>query len=275
MSPVKNLKVAVAQMTSIDDGATNWRVILEMVRDSASKEAELVVFPENSAFLRLNPRAPLQELDLDGPEARTLSQTVMECGLDVLLTTPTPGAGLKSRNSTVHFAPGAAPKIVYSKIHMFDVDVDGAPPSRESERFISGDAPSIVEIRGWKLGLSICYDVRFPELYLHYADRADAILVPAAFLVPTGEAHWHVLMRARAIENQCYVVAPAQTGEHKSPARISRKTFGHSLVVDPWGRIESDNDGGPGVKIVELQAEKITSVRKQIPMRHHRRMLKS
>ncbi len=273
MAPSQNMKIAVSQMTSVDRMDQNVASVLRDIKTAAEQGAGLVVFPENCLYLRLNPREELRVLDLDGAEAGAIGEAALKNKIDVLLTTPTPGDATKSKNSTIHFRPGAKAKIVYSKIHMFDVDVDGAPPVRESDKFMSGDGPAVVEIGGWKFGLSICYDLRFAELYMRYADVVDAILVPAAFLVPTGQAHWHVLLRARAIENQCYVVAPAQCGEHKSLSGVNRKTFGHSLVVDPWGHVELDNDLGPGVNIVEMKAERVAWVRKQIPMQHHRRML--
>lgn len=275
MTATKNLKVAVVQMTSVDRVEENLDFILGAIRKAGEQGADLAVFPENSLYLRLSAGEKLWHLELDDPQAVQIDEAARAANIHVMLTTPTSGDGVKSRNATFLFSPGQGHEIVYNKIHMFDVDVDGAPPVRESDRFISGDGPSIVEIGGWKLGLSICYDLRFAELYAHYADKVDAILVPAAFLVPTGKAHWHVLLRARAIENQCYVIAPAQCGEHKSASGVTRHTYGHSLVVDPWGGVELDNDQGPGVNTVELKAEKLAWVKKQIPMRHHRRMLRS
>jgi predicted amidohydrolase len=272
---LKNLKVAVGQMTSVDRVGENLQFILSAIKTASGQGADLVVFPENSLYLRLSNNENVWHLETGGAEAGQIAEAALAGSINVMLTTPTAGSGGKSRNATFLFRPGQKPEIVYSKIHMFDVDVDGAPPVRESDRFVSGEGPSIVEINGWKLGLSICYDLRFPELYSHYTDKVDAILVPAAFLVPTGKAHWHVLLRARAIENQCYVIAPAQCGEHKSSTGVLRHTFGHSLVVEPWGGVDLDNDQGPGVNTVELKAEKLAWVRKQIPMRHHRRMLRS
>jgi predicted amidohydrolase len=155
---------------------------------------------------------------------------------------------------------------------LFDVEVAGAPPVRESDYFNGGSEARVVEIDGWKFGLSICYDLRFAELYLRYArEKADVILVPSAFLVPTGEAHWHVLLRARAIEAQCFVAAPAQSGEHHSDSQV-RKTYGHSLVVDPWGKVLAELKESPQIQVVELDRELITKARRQIPMGGHRRL---
>lgn len=271
--PKTNLRLALAQMTSTDRFEENLACVLDAIETAAHSKADLLVFPENTLYLRLQARDAIRELSLDEPAGQTLQTAIERAQVTVLLTTPTAGADGKSKNSTILFQPGKKPEIVYSKVHMFDVDVEGAPPVRESEKFESGSQARIIELFGWKIGLSICYDLRFPELYSHYSDKTDLILVPAAFLVPTGQAHWHVLLRARAIENQCYVAAPAQAGEHKSQSTV-RKTYGHSLVVDPWGVVVLDNDGGPGVSTVELSSEKLDVVRKQIPMSRHRRMLR-
>lgn len=273
MAADKNLKVAVVQMTSNDRIDDNLKFVLREIREAAAGGAKLVVFPENSLYMRLAPGSEIENFDLNSEGARAIGDLAREEGTHVLLTTPTDGNRGKARNSTIHFAPNAGAKIVYAKIHMFDVDVDGAPSVRESDKFWSGEGPAMVEIEGWRLGLSICYDVRFAELYSRYAGKVDAILVPSAFLVPTGEAHWHVLLRARAIENQSYLLAPAQGGAHRSTSGVVRKTFGHSLVVDPWGQIVWDAGEKSGAQIVELQADRLAWVRKQIPMVHHRRLL--
>lgn len=270
-----NLKIGVVQMTSVDRPAENLEFMLSAIEAAGAQGAQLVIFPENSFYLRLDTQAEMVEFDPAGLGAKALADAARTENIHVLFTTPTLGHGGRSKNSTFYISPGGAPRAVYSKIHMFDVDVDGAPPVRESERFVSGERPEVLEIHGWRFGLSICYDLRFAELYSNYAGKVDAILVPSAFLMPTGKAHWHVLLRARAIENQCYVIAPAQGGEHKSHSGVIRHTYGHSLVVDPWGGVELDNDIGSGVKVVELDAGRIAKVRAQIPMHHHRRMLRS
>jgi predicted amidohydrolase len=153
---------------------------------------------------------------------------------------------------------------------LFDIQLAGQEAIRESDEFNHGDGPSILDIKGWKWGLSICYDLRFSELYSKYAHQAvDIISVPAAFLVPTGEAHWHTLLRARAIESQAFVVASAQSGSHKG----IRETYGHSLIVNPWGAILLDMTT-VGVSVMELKKSDIKRVREQIPMSSHRRLNK-
>jgi predicted amidohydrolase len=258
-------------MTSTDRLAANMDFVVEAYQKAARDKAQLVVFPENSLFFRIQSGSSLQGPAWNGPELKRLSALVDEHKSAMMLTTALKGPSGKFNNSTLLFEAGRELRVVYSKIHLFDVDVPGAPPVRESDHFSAGENPAIVEIDGWKFGLTICYDLRFPELFLRYAQQVDCILVPSAFLVPTGEAHWHVLMRARAIESQCFVAAPAQAGEHISSGQ-KRQTYGHSLVIDPWGRILTELTGGTEVKTVELQKDQIASVRRQIPMAAHRRL---
>lgn len=267
-----SLRLALAQLTSTDNLESNLKIIETFIARALADGADAVVFPENSLFMRLSSKAELQTIDRDHPALKTLSERIRGSKLNVLLTSATANAGLRAKNTTWWLKPDGQIEEAYSKIHMFDVDVPGAPPVRESDHFESGLAPRMIQLNGWKVGLSVCYDLRFAELYLQYAQLADLILVPSAFLVPTGEAHWHTLLRARAIENQCYVAAPAQAGEHVSETGVRRHTYGHSLVVDPWGRILIDMEAVPGLQLVELNKELIETVRRQIPMSSHRRL---
>jgi predicted amidohydrolase len=156
----------------------------------------------------------------------------------------------------------------YDKMHLFDVDLPSGESWRESNSYVGGEGPVLAETPWGKLGLTICYDLRFPALY-QALSAAGAIMtaIPAAFTVPTGEAHWHVLMRARAIENAMFVIAAAQVGTHED----GRATYGHSLVVDPWGEVLLDAGDRPGVHIVDLPLQRIDEVRARIPVLHHRR----
>ncbi|MEQ1723150.1 MAG: nitrilase-related carbon-nitrogen hydrolase, partial [Pseudobdellovibrio sp.] len=165
-------------------------------------------------------------------------------------------------------------ELLYRKIHLFDIELAGQKPIRESDCFAYGSEPSIFNIVDFKVGSSICYDLRFSELYSVYANaEVDIILVPSAFLVKTGQAHWESLLRARAIESQCYVVASAQAGEHKSAeGGHKRETYGHSMLIDPWGRIQTVLPAGSGVVFAELEHKEISLVRQQIPMRSHRKI---
>jgi predicted amidohydrolase len=158
----------------------------------------------------------------------------------------------------------------YDKMHLFDVDLPTGESWRESAAYRAGEGPVIVDTPIGKLGLSICYDIRFPDLYRTLSDAGATILsIPAAFTVPTGEAHWHVLLRARAIEAGAFVVAAAQTGRHED----GRTTYGHSLVVGPWGNIVLDMGGEPGVGFAELELARVQEVRSRLPAIEHRRKI--
>lgn len=265
----EKLKLAVAQMTSTDRLDENFEKLVQLYLRAVKEGVDLIVFPENTLFFRIRSGSKLE-----APSDKILNQIdelVQSNKTSLMLTTPLAEKSGKFRNSTLLFRPQQSHQVVYSKIHLFDVDVVGAPSVRESDYFERGDAPILLDVNGWKLGLSICYDLRFAELYLNYAQKADLILIPSAFLVPTGEAHWLTLVRARAIEAQAYVAAPAQSGEHKSGDQL-RQTYGHSLVVDPWGRVMAELPHEEGLAIVELSKETILKVRRQIPMQGHRRL---
>lgn len=264
-------KLGIAQMTSVDDLSANLLTVESLLMAAAKEKADLIVFPENTLYFRIQSGSKILGLDLKAAEVQRLQAAVDRAAIAMMLTTPVKD-GDKLTNTTLLFQPGRAVEAVYTKIHLFDVDVPGAPPVRESDFFINGQTPRLIEIKGWKIGLSICYDLRFSELYLQYAQQADLILVPSAFLVPTGQAHWHTLLKARAIEAQSYVAAPAQSGEHKSAGGQSRHTFGHSLLVGPWGEVLMDLDHSPEVRVVELNRAPIDKVRRQIPMKSHRRL---
>jgi deaminated glutathione amidase len=273
-APKQTLKVALCQMTSTEDVGKNLAQILDHVSE-APKDTDLAVFPENALFLRLGKESVVPRMHLDDVCFERLQNLVEERKIKVLVGSAPIDEGFeRPSNAMVYLGPGQAPEVVYRKIHLFDVDVKGAPSVRESDTFLHGETPQMLEIKGWRIGLSICYDLRFAELYSIYAKQgAHVMFVPSAFLVPTGQAHWHVLLRARAIENQTYVLAPAQGGEHRSERGDKRHTYGHSLAVDPWGEIMADLDAaGPKMQIVELEPEKLEKVWRQIPQVQHRRL---
>ncbi|MFO7178426.1 MAG: carbon-nitrogen hydrolase family protein, partial [Pseudomonadota bacterium] len=174
----------------------------------------------------------------------------------------------RPHNTSVVVTPDGAVAAAYRKIHLFDVDV-GGERYRESESTLPGNAVVSVRVEGFEVGLSICYDVRFPELYRELAQRgAEVLTVPAAFTLNTGKEHWHVLLRARAIESQCYVLAAAQTGVHPG----GRATYGHSLVVDPWGTVIAEASDGVGIATATLEREFLTTIRRRLPALAHRRL---
>ena len=155
----------------------------------------------------------------------------------------------------------------YDKMHLFDADVSGEA-YRESDLIRAGDTPKMTNIEGWNVGMSICYDLRFPELYQHYSAQGCHVLtVPSAFTVPTGKAHWKPLLRARAIENQCYVLAAGQWGTHPG----GRRTWGHSMIVSPWGEVLESKKEGDAVLIADMSCSVLESIRHQFPVLSHRR----
>jgi deaminated glutathione amidase len=273
-APKNPLKVALCQMTSTEDVAQNLKQMLGVIADLPSG-VDLITFPENSLFMRLGKETKVPGLKLSDPCFHELQKTVDEMDAHMLVgSAPMDEGQNRPSNATVYLAPGQKPRIVYRKIHLFDVDVVGQSSVRESDSFNHGQTPQLLEIRSWRIGLSICYDLRFSELYSAYA-RQDAhiLFIPSAFLVPTGRAHWHVLLRARAIESQTYVVAPAQAGEHLGSQGERRHTYGHSLVVDPWGEVLLDlGEMGPKAEIVEFSPTALEKVWRQIPQAQHRRL---
>lgn len=265
-----SLTVAVVQLTSGEDVAANVEQILDEV-SGMDGAADLICLPENSLFMRIGKGASIHELQLDDPALLRLKRFSDEKKSAMMIGSVPYRQGGHLYNSTVFLEPQKEPRVVYSKLHLFDVDVPGAPPSRESENFRHGPQAVLLEYKGWKIGLSICYDIRFSELFLEYARaQADLILIPAAFLVPTGQAHWEILVRARAIESQCFIAAAAQSGEHVSGRGEKRFTYGHSMIVGPWGDKRIDLSGQRGVGIAKLERSELEKVRRQIPMRQHR-----
>lgn len=271
MSSTNNLKLGLAQMTSVDDVSVNLGSIKNLYLQLALGGAEIAVFPENSLFFRI--QGPLQAVKLSGPELGQLQAVVEREGVPLMLTTAVHESGDKYSNATVLLQKGASPQVLYRKVHLFDVEVEGAPSVTESAHFDPGTGPAVYELHGWRFGLTICYDLRFSELFLKYAQNVDVILVPSSFLVPTGQAHWHVLLRARAIEAQAFVAAPAQVGEHCSVTSGVRHTYGHTLAIDPWGKVLEDFEKSwAQARIVNLDRSLIEKVRRQIPMANHRRL---
>jgi len=285
--PGQPLRVGLVQLQANDNLADNLKQIFKSLNQFKSKKVDLVVLPENALYLRLD-KSPANGPTFNLKEA-FWAELQMFCDQKkmAILIGSVPyrkaitaaGSGKRAvarpTNATVYLQPRKKPKVVYEKIHLFDVDVKGAPQARESHFFKPGKKPAVLTVvGGWRIGLSICYDIRFAELYSRYTKAgAHALFVPAAFLVPTGRAHWHTLLRARAIEAQCYVLAPAQSGGHKNKQGYQRETFGHSLAVDPWGVLMADlGNQGFKAQVVELRPESLQQVWQQIPQKSHRRL---
>ncbi len=270
------LSVAVCQLTSIDDLEANTRKILGLLAELENDVPDLVCFPENALYLRVREGTSIEGLSLDHPSLLKLADWAKKYRSNIHLGSVPLRVGSDLFNSSLLIREDGTISDSYHKIHLFDVDVVGHKPVRESDVFTHGEGPSVIELKGWKIGSTICYDLRFSELFHYYARLGvDALLIPSAFLVPTGQAHWHVLTRARAIECQAYVLAAAQGGSHVGASGGTRKTYGHSVVIGPWGEIlaECPEDfGDDRILRVVLERETIESVRKQIPMKNHRRL---
>lgn len=282
------LNVAVVQMTSVNHRETNEMTVRQALREVESKQVDLVVFPENVWFLRLVDGEPLPDFFQAKEFHREIQDWVERNKCAVVLgavpVTTAPGqakaANVKPFSATAIFEPGREWHVPYTKVHLFDVDVTGHKPVRESDHLERGEGPRVWEYRGWKFGCAICYDVRFAELFSSYAEKeVDALFLPSAFLVPTGRQHWEILVRARAIESQAYMLAPAQSGDHVDQTGKTsqvRKTYGRSMFIDPWGRVlhaAQVERSGTEILIGEMNREEIAKVRIQIPMKDHRRLL--
>lgn len=274
------LEVAVCQLTSVNNVEANVAQILSCLRELEESPPDLVSFPENALYFRLKDGEAVPSIELDDsrlmPIRTWAKQFKSHIHLGSVPRRLTSGAADKPFNSTVLIDAEGEIADVYQKIHLFDVDVAGHKPVRESDGFAAGAKSSVFEIKGWKIGCTICYDLRFSELFLQYAKQGvEVILIPSAFLVPTGKAHWDILTRARAIESQTYILAAAQGGVHADDQGHSRSTYGHSIVVDPWGTVMGEVDDHAGARRVlraKLSLEKLKSVRAQIPMGQHRRL---
>lgn len=271
---MEKLKVAVASITSIDNVDENFRIIEKLTLQASAEKAKIIFFPENCLFMRVKERTEIASFQKDSMIIKKIQKLAAINKMIIHLGSVSFKLNNKNYNSSLLFDSTGRLTVSYSKIHLFDIKLKGHDPIKESDVFTPGMIPSIFTYQNWKFGQSICYDIRFSELYLKYFEKkVDVLLIPAAFLKKTGECHWHVLNRARAIENQCYVISSAQSGIHKSKIYkgMSRETYGHSLIVDPWGRIEVDLNKPNNIQIFSLERDKITQVREQIPMIQHRK----
>ncbi len=261
-------KVAAVQMVSGPVVAENLAAAGDLVAEAVAKGARLVALPEYFCLMgnRDRDKVTVREADGDGSIQRFLSETAAKHGIWLVGGTAPLATGdpERVRNSCLVFDERGKRVARYDKIHLFGFD-NGTEKYHEASSIEPGDRPVAVDSPYGRLGLSVCYDVRFPELYRSYAP-VDILFVPSAFTVPTGRAHWETLLRARAIENLAYLVAPAQGGTHPS----KRSTWGHSMVIDPWGEVLASLDSGPGVVIAEIDPMKVVKVRSSLPALEHR-----
>ncbi len=272
----QELKVALCQMTSVDDVRANLQQMEHLIAEVPSDSGvRLFLFPENCLYLRIREGEAIPSFALEDQVFRDLSAIAKRRKAFLHLGSVPLMMADFMYNSSVIITDQGKIESSYQKIHLFDIQLAGQKPIRESDVFRHGVGPGIFHVDGWKIAQSICYDLRFAELYSQYArELVDLILIPSAFLVKTGEAHWEVLLRARAIESQCYVVASAQAGRHISQhGEAARETYGNSMVVDPWGGVSTRLDGvRKQTSVCVLSRSKIEMVRNQIPMDKHRRI---
>lgn len=265
------MRIAAIQMTSGADRDTNLEAATRLIREAAKAGAEFVGVPENFAWMGPEAERDANAETLEGATLSRMAGLAREFKISVLagsvLEQGAPGNRLY--NTSVLFGPEGQRLGVYRKIHLFDVEVGDGQTYRESASVAPGTEVVVADSPLGKVGLSVCYDLRFPELYRKHAEAGAVLLtVPAAFTLMTGKDHWEVLLRARAIENQAYVMAPAQQGKHPK----DRMTWGHAMVIDPWGLVIARASEGEGFAMAELDAAYLAKVRKSLPALQHRRL---
>lgn len=268
---------ALIQLSVSDDPAANLPVTLDLVRAAATGGAGFVLTPECTNILssdRAHQQAVLHPEETD-PTFAALRAEAERLGIWLLigsLALKTGDADGRFANRSFLIAPAGEIVARYDKIHMFDVDVAPTEKYRESEGYRPGSKAVLAQTPFARIGLSVCYDLRFPQLFRRLAKGGAQILtVPAAFNDTTGAAHWESLLRARAIENGCFVLAPAQCGTHAAHAGRPRRTHGHSLAVAPWGEVLADAGMAPGVTLVDIDLRRVDEARARVPSLSHDR----
>ena len=262
-------RAACVQLRSSDDVADNVRTASELIREAKGRGAAFIATPENTTLMAPDGGAKLErsfseEKDPALPQFRALAE---ELGIWLLIgSLAIRVSDTETANRSFLIDPKGRIANRYDKIHLFDVDLPSGETYRESNTVAGGGAAAIAEVPWGKLGLTICYDLRFPQLYRALAKAgAFALTVPSAFTETTGKAHWHILLRARAIENGAFVIAPAQGGLHAN----GRKTFGHSLIVAPWGEILAEAGTDPCVVTADIDPAMSVDARTRIPNLRH------
>lgn len=265
------LNVACIQMRSGVEVNANVDAASAMIRRAAGEGAELIATPEMTSLLDRKPGAVFAKSTTEAADAALAAFRALAAELKVWLligSLPIRADETRCANRSFLIGPEGAVAARYDKIHMFDVQLNAGNIYRESESFAAGDRAVLAATPKAKLGMTVCYDVRFPHLYRDLAKAgAEVIFVPAAFTRITGEAHWHILLRARAIETGSFIVAPAQGGKHAD----GRETYGHSLIVNPWGEILAEAGVEPGIVAASLDLAQVAEARRKIPALEHDR----
>jgi predicted amidohydrolase len=267
------LRVAAVQTSSQEDLRKNLDDCRVLVERAADAGARLIVLPENFAYFGPDDgrRAVAERYGGGGSIEREVATWARAARAFVVAGGMPEQSGDPERpfNTAAVFSPDGDLVATYRKIHLFDVELSDGTKLRESAKTSGGSEPVVIDVDGFTIGLSICYDVRFPELYRRLTDLgAEVLLVPAAFTLHTGKDHWTVLLRARAIEAQCWVVGAAQWGRHPG----GRATYGHSMIVDPWGTVVAECSDRSGVVVADVDKEYLRRVRDQLPSLRHRRL---
>ncbi len=271
---MRQVRVAVCQMRSTDDVERNLDLAERLVIEAAEGGAELATLPEYLEFMGPAGRRAEVASPTPGPVTDRLGAVARERSVWVLAGGVLESAeGGRVYDTSALLDPSGEVVATYRKIHLYDVELPDQPPIRESDSITAGDEIVTCRMDEVRIGLSICYDVRFPELYRGLmAQGAQVLCVPAQFQHTTGRDHWHALLRARAIENQCFVVAPGQWGPFGDPAE-GRRSYGHSLVLDPWGRVLVEApEEGDGVWFANLDLDAQRALRRSFPVLAHRRL---
>ncbi|KAI3968913.1 hypothetical protein MKW92_042755 [Papaver armeniacum] len=271
------VRIAAAQMTSINDLTSNFNTCSHLVKEAVAAGAKMICFPENFSFVGAGDGESMKIAEpLDGPIMQKYRSLARESNIWLSL------GGFQEKgpddthlcNAHVLIDDTGNLRSTYRKIHLFDVDIPGGAVFKESSFTEAGKNIVVVDSPVGRLGLTVCYDLRFPELYqrLRYQHQAQVLLVPAAFTKITGEAHWEILLRARAIETQCYVIAAAQAGKHND----KRESYGDTLIIDPWGKVVGrlPDRVSTGIVVADIDFSSIDSVRTKMPISEHMKPLK-
>lgn len=265
-------RAAVVQMASGPDRRANLERASALVGRAAEAGARLVALPEMFTWRGEAGEEAAQAEPVPGPTTEALGALarrhgIVLCGGSILEAA---AGGGRLHNTCCLFGPDGTPLAVYRKIHLFDVELPGRVAARESDVFAPGDRPVVVDTPLGRIGLAICYDLRFPELFRRLArQEAEILLVPSAFTAPTGEAHWELLCRARAVENQCLLLAPNQTG----PTRRGYAHYGHSLIIDAWGVVLARAGTEEDIVVADVDLATVARVRREMPCLRHARLL--
>ncbi len=271
--PVQRHGVAAIQMVSGSCVEANLQAAARLIGEARASGAELVVLPENFALMgeRETDKLAHGEPEGEGPIQAFLAEQAERQGI-VLVGGTVPllgGSGERVRAAVPVYGPDGERLGCYDKIHLFDVDLGGGEVYRESHTQQPGHTPLVIDTPAGRLGVAVCYDLRFPELFRGMAEAGmELVAVPSAFTAATGAAHWQVLVRARAIENLCYVVAPDQGGRHAN----GRETHGETMIVDPWGQVLRSLGRGEGAAVVEASLGRLHELRARFPALHHRKL---